>query len=58
MTHRFLAFLLAGILAVAALDGFERRLERRDSAAPSAVDDGQVTSMDGGNPTPPIKKAF
>jgi hypothetical protein len=62
MTHRFLAVLLAGILALAAFDGFELRTEWSDntaSATPSAVDDsGQVTAMDGGNPYPPVKKAF
>ena len=58
MTHGFLAFLLAGILAVAALDGFELQREQTQSAAPASGDDGVVTSMDGGNPYPPVKKAF
>jgi len=62
MTHRFLAVLLAGILALAAFDGFELRRERSEntaSATPSAVDDsGQVAAMDGGNPYPPVRKAF
>lgn len=59
MTHRFLAFLLAGILALAALDGFEQRLAGSDSstsATPSAVDEsGEVTAMDGPVPYPPVK---
>ena len=62
MTHRFLAFLLFGMLALVAWDGFELRAERRESpagSAPSAIDgSGVVTSMDGGNPYPPVKKAF
>lgn len=62
MTHRFLAVLLAGVLAFAAFDGFELRRERSEntvSAAPSAVDDsGQVTAMDGTTPYPPVRKAF
>jgi hypothetical protein len=62
MTHRFLAVLLAGILALAAFDGFELRREWSEntaSAAPSAVDDsGEVTAMDGTTPYPPVKKAF
>jgi hypothetical protein len=58
MTHRFLAFLLAGILAVAALDGFEMQREQAQSAAPASGDDGAVAPMDGGNPYPPVKKAY
>lgn len=58
MTHRFLAFLLAGILAVAALDGFELQNERNENAiAPD--DSGLVTAMDGVGGYPPgPKKAF
>jgi hypothetical protein len=62
MTHRFLAILLAGVLALAALDGFELRNEQSEDAAstaPSALDDSsEVTAMDGGNPYPPVKKAY
>jgi hypothetical protein len=65
MTHRFLAILLAGVLALAALDGFERRRGQSENAAsptPSMTDDsGEVVAMDGGNgypPPPPPKKAF
>ena len=62
MMHRFLAVLLAGVLALAAFDGFELRRERSENAAnaaPSAVDEsGQVTAMDGTNPYPPVKKMF
>ena len=55
MGPRFLAFLLFGILAFAALDGAELRRER-ENTAPSvgAVDNsGEVTAMDGGNGYPP-----
>jgi hypothetical protein len=62
MTHRFLAVLLAGVLALAAFDGFELRREQSENtanAAPSAVDDSsEVTAMEGGNPYPPVRKAF
>ena len=51
--HRFLAFLLFGMLALAAFDGFEQRGQL--SSAPS---DTAVTATDGGNPYPPVKKAF
>lgn len=59
MTHRFLAFLLAGILALAALDGFEQRRAQSESsagAAPATVDQSEeVTAMDGPVPYPPVK---
>ena len=62
MMHRFLAVLLFGALAIAALDGFEMRKERNENtanAAPSAVDkSGEVSAMDGTNPYPPVKKAY
>jgi len=59
MPHRFLAFLLFGVLAFAAFDGFERQRDQREPAAPSSgavVSSPQVTAMDGGNPWPPVKK--
>jgi hypothetical protein len=60
MPHRFLAFLLFGILAFAAYDGFERQRDQRDPlSTPSSgivVSSPQVTAMDGGNPWPPVKK--
>lgn len=60
MTHRFLAILLAGVLALAALDGFERRRGRSENAVsptPSVTDDsGEVVAMDGGNGLPPPPK--
>jgi hypothetical protein len=54
MAHRFLAFLLFGMLALAAFDGFEQRAQL--SSAPT--DTAEVTATDGGNPYPPVKKAF
>ena len=57
MTHRFLAILLGGVLALAALDGFELRRGRSENAAgptSSMTDDsGGVVAMDGGNGYPP-----
>ena len=62
MTHRFLAFLLFGVLALAALDGFERGRDQREETAVSAPsgagDSSQAAVMDGGTPYPPVKKAF
>jgi len=62
MAPRFLAFLLFGMLTLVAFDSFETQGERRENAAPSATsgidDSSQVTAMDGGNPYPPVKKAF
>jgi hypothetical protein len=56
MAHRFLAFLLFGMLALAAFDGFE---QRGQLAAGGAGDEsGTVTAMDGPNPYPPVKKAY
>jgi hypothetical protein len=55
MAHRFLAFLLFGMLALAAFDGFEQRAQL--SSAPSGAAP-EVTATDGGNPYPPVKKAF
>jgi hypothetical protein len=55
MTQRFLAFLLFGVLAFVAFDGFGDRAERRENATVSApaVDSGDATAMHGGNPWPP-----
>ena len=57
MAHRFLAFLLFGMLALAAFDGFERRGQLAPRTG-SAVDSGEVAATDGGNPYPPVKKVF
>ena len=52
MTQRFLAFLLFGVLALTALDGFEQQKEQSaTSAAPT--DDGEVRVMHGTNGMPP-----
>jgi len=60
MTHRFLAVLLFGMLALVALDGFELRAVQRENTAPSMTSSiayaPEVTAMDGGNPYPPVKK--
>ena len=58
MPQRILAFLLFGVLALAAVDGFELRREQREQTAPSTTSgiSGEVTVMDGGNPYPPVKK--
>jgi len=58
--QRFLAFLLFGVLALAAFDGFETRRGQREENAPSTSSgvSSEVTVMDGGNPYPPVKKAF
>jgi hypothetical protein len=59
MTQRFLAFLLFGVLAFAAFDGFGLRAERRENATRSATSvsapasSPEVTAMHGGNPWPP-----
>jgi len=62
MTQRFLAFLLFGMLGLVALDGFEMRGRQRENATPSTTsgigDSSQAQVMDGGNPYPPVKKAF
>ena len=62
MTQKFLAFLLFGMLGLVALDGFEMRARQRENATPSATsgigDSSQAKVMDGGNPYPPVKKAF
>lgn len=58
MPQRILAFLLFGVLALAAFDGFETRREQREEnalATPSGIS-SEVTVMDGGNPYPPVKK--
>jgi hypothetical protein len=57
MPQRILAFLLFGVLALVAFDGFERRSEPRDSA-PSTTstttdDSGMAMVMDGTNGAPP-----
>jgi hypothetical protein len=55
MGPKFLAFLLFGILAFAALDGAELRRERENAtpAASPAIAAPEVTAMDGGNGYPP-----
>jgi hypothetical protein len=56
MKHRFLAFLLFGMLALVAWDGFEVRAEQRVSQSGSvtsvADDAGDHILKDGGNPWP------
>ncbi len=56
MKHRFLTFLLFGMLALVAWDGFEVRAERRVSQAGSATSavngSGEDIAKDGGNPWP------
>jgi hypothetical protein len=56
MKHRFLSFLLFGILALVAWDGFEVRAERsvsQSSSATYSVDGaGDDIAKDGGNPYP------
>ena len=56
MAHRFLAFILFGMLALAAFDGFERRGQLSASPSSGAAEDGQVSATDGGNPWPIPKK--
>ena len=56
MKHRFLAFLMFGMLALVAWNGFEVRAERsvnQSGSATSVVDDtGDHMPKDGGNPWP------
>ena len=56
MKHRFQAFLLFGILALVAWNGFEVRAEQRASQAGSvsyvADGSGDDIAKDGGNPWP------
>lgn len=54
MKHRFLAFLLFGMLALVAWDGFEVRAEQRvsQSGSVTSVADGDHILKDGGNPWP------
>jgi hypothetical protein len=56
MKHRFLAFLLFGMLALVAWDGFEVRAARSVSVSGSttstANDVGDDIAKDGGNPWP------
>lgn len=52
--HRFLAFLLFGMLALAAFDGFERRGQLSSGGAVESSP--EVAAMHGGNPWPPIPK--
>lgn len=51
MTQRFLAFLLFGVLALTALNGFEQ--QSATSTATSTGDSEEVTAMHGGTPIPP-----
>jgi hypothetical protein len=57
--QRFLAFLLFGVLSLAALDSFEWRVGQRNEltlSTPSGLS-SEVKAMDGTTP-PPLKKAF
>ena len=60
MKYRFVAFLLFGMLALVAWNGFEVRAERRVSQPGSATyvanDAGDHMPKAGGNPWPPPPK--
>jgi hypothetical protein len=55
MTQRFLAFLLFGVLALTALDGFEQQQSTTEQSATTAAptDDGEVRALHGTSGFPP-----
>ena len=61
MLHRFLTFVLFGILSLAALEGYEARPEKREpkQGSPAVTSDApsdapsDVRAKDDGNPWPP-----